>query len=101
MDLERSTDQPAESPEAAQAPDFLSHLTALAMQALMLMGELPHPEGAEPSVNLDQAKYLIDTIEMLMEKTKGNLNEGENAEAQTLLYQLRVVFMKKKTGVSS
>ena len=83
---------------AADAPesDFLSFASTLAMQALAFMGELPENPGA-PAVKTDlrQSKYLIDTLQMLSEKTKGNLTESETNELNTLLYEVRMRFVRK------
>lgn len=71
----------ADLPEAS-FPFFLSTLGMQAMHAL---------DAAE----LGQAKYLIDTLEMLAEKTKGNLTAQEQQMLTGLLYELRVKFVEK------
>jgi hypothetical protein len=69
-------------------------LTSLATEALMAMGQLPHPATGQVQVQRSQAKYLIDMVEMLRDKTKGNLTPGEQQLIESLLHQLRMVFVE-------
>ena len=68
-------------------------LSMLATEAAISMGQLPHPETGKPDKNLDQAQYLIDTIAMLEEKTRGNLSAEEATGISGLLHQLRMLFV--------
>jgi hypothetical protein len=72
-------------------------LTTLATEALMALGQIPHPLTGKVELHRDQAKYLIDTIEMLGEKTKGNLTPDEQQMVETLLHQLRMAFVASAT----
>jgi hypothetical protein len=69
-------------------------LTSLATEALMAMGQLPHPATGQVQVERNQAKYLIDLVDVLRDKTKGNLTPGEQQLIETLLHQLRMVFVE-------
>jgi hypothetical protein len=69
-------------------------LTSLATEALMAMGQLPHPATGNMQVQRSQAKYLIDMVEILRDKTKGNLTPGEQQLIENLLHQLRMVFVE-------
>jgi hypothetical protein len=68
-------------------------LTMLATEALVALGQMPHPATGQVQVHPNQAKYLIDTIDVLKEKTKGNLTPGEQQLIETLLHQLRIVYV--------
>ena len=68
-------------------------LTQLATEAMMSLGQMPHPVTGETEVRKNQAKYLIDTIEILQEKTKGNVEPTESQAIETLLHQLRMAFV--------
>jgi hypothetical protein len=68
-------------------------LTMLATEALVALGQMPHPATGQVQVHPNQAKYLIDTIDVLKEKTKGNLTPGEQQLIDTLLHQLRIVYV--------
>lgn len=72
---------------------FEVHLSMLATEAAIAMGQLRHSASGEPEKNLEQARYLIDTIEMLEEKTRGNLTDQETTGLQDLLHQLRMLFV--------
>ena len=69
-------------------------LTSLATEALMAMGQLPHPATGQVQVQRNQAKYLIDMLEVLRDKTKGNLTPGEQQLIESFLHQLRLVFVE-------
>lgn len=68
-------------------------LTTLATEAMLAMGQMPHPVTGEATVRKNQAQYLIDTIAMLKEKTKDNLQPAESGALDTLLHQLRMAFI--------
>ena len=50
--------------------------------------------------NLPQARYLIDVIQLLSDKTRGNLSPEEEKVLKNLLYELRVQFVKKSQEAS-
>ena len=76
-------------------PDFPFFVSTLGMQALAAMGEIPDPVSREKKANLPQAKYLIDVIGMLRERTRGNLSQDEEAALESLLYELQMKFVQK------
>ncbi|MEN1682041.1 MAG: DUF1844 domain-containing protein [Planctomycetota bacterium] len=73
-------------------------LTSLATEAMMSLGQIPHPVTGEQTVRRNQAKYLIDTIEVLKEKTAGNLQADESQAIEDLLHQLRMAFVSSGKG---
>jgi len=64
------------------------------------MGELAHPESGQKVVDLELAKNAIDTLTILQEKTKGNLEDDENELLTRVLYELKMRFVKacKESG---
>jgi hypothetical protein len=76
-------------------PDFKFFLTTLGMQAWIALGVLPNPATEKKEENLNQAKYIIDCLEMLEIKTKGNLDKEESELLENLLYELRIGFVSK------
>ena len=76
------------------AVDFSGFVSMLAMQAMMALGEMAHPETGQKTQDIAQARYLIDTLQLLADKTKGNLSAEESEGLKTLLYELRVKFVK-------
>lgn len=76
-------------------PSFSTFLTFFFFQqTLMFLGELPHPESKQAEPNLPMAKYLIDTLAIIKEKTSGNLNSEEQNQLDTLLTELRMRYVK-------
>ena len=63
------------------------------MQALIALGEMPHPATNQPHPDPEQARYLIDLLGMLQEKTKGNLNPEEANLLENILYELRMKYV--------
>ena len=77
--------------------DFISFVMSLATSALMHLGE--HEEGtAAPPVDLPLGKQTIDVIGMLRDKTRGNLNPDEERVVESVLYDLRMRFLKASRG---
>lgn len=75
--------------------DFNAFVSSMAMEALIFLGELPNPVSKKKEMNLDQARYVIDTLSILKEKTKGNLSEDEANNLDNILYELRTAFVAK------
>lgn len=83
---------------APPAGEFSMFLSTLSMQALMALGEIPHPVTQTAQEDLEQARYLIDVLGMLQEKTKGNLTAEESALMEDVLYELRMKYVAKTEG---
>jgi hypothetical protein len=45
-------------------------------------------------VQRNQAKFLIDTVDILRQKTAGNLTTSEQQVLDSLLHQMRLVFVQ-------
>jgi Domain of unknown function (DUF1844) len=80
--------QRGEMPVASFATIVQSMLT----QALYYLGDLAS-RGGEPMINLDMAKYQIDCLGVLEDKTKGNLSEAEQRLLDTALYEVRMRYV--------
>jgi len=79
-------------------PDFKFFITTLALQATIWMGEVVNPATKKKEEDLTQAKFIIDTLGMLRDKTKGNLNQEETTLLENILYELRVQYISKTQG---
>lgn len=80
-------------------PDFSFFITTLALQASIALGILANPvTNQKEEENLSQAKFLIDTMSLLKEKTKGNLTPGEAEMLENVLYELRMQYVSKVQG---
>ena len=95
---------PAQAP-GAELPrvDFSSFCLSLATSALYHLGAVGDPETGEtaPDKNLPLAQQTIDALEMLRDKTRGNLDDEEEELLKTLLYELHVRFVEASKSVSA
>ena len=78
-----------------EAADFNFFTTTLALQAAIFLGALENPTTNKKEENLPQARFIIDTLEMLQSKTKGNLTNEESAALENILYELRLQYIAK------
>ena len=75
--------------------DFMTFVTSLSVSALLHLGVMPDPDSNVPSVNIPLARQTIDLVEMLREKTLGNLNDDEQQHIDGILYDLKLRFIQK------
>ncbi|HEY1686294.1 MAG TPA: DUF1844 domain-containing protein [Tepidisphaeraceae bacterium] len=71
---------------------FASIVQSIMTQALYYLGDIATAAG-EGAVNLDMAKHHIDSLSVLEEKTKGNLNAEEQKFLDAALYETRMRFV--------
>ncbi|MBL7196866.1 MAG: DUF1844 domain-containing protein [Candidatus Omnitrophica bacterium] len=81
--------------------NFGFFVTTLGIQAAIALGEVPNPITNKKEENIEQAKYLIDTLDMLKEKTKNNLTKEEQEVLNNLLYDFHIKFVAKKEGIKT
>jgi hypothetical protein len=72
---------------------FSTFILSLSTSALVHLGELPDPLRNTKEVNLQLAKQTISIIEMLKEKTEGNLTKEEENLIDSVLYDVRLKFV--------
>jgi len=77
--------------------DFVALISMLATQGFYALGLLK-VEGQEKAPDLELARYSIDMLEVLEEKTKGNLSEEEANVLKNTLGQLRMAFVEVSNG---
>ena len=93
---------PAEAPEemfpdeaAGGAPSgFATLVSYLSTTAMFQLGLLPGPGGERLPVDLANARMTIDLLDVLQEKTEGNLTEDEARLLDEVLYELRLSFVE-------
>ncbi len=94
---EETKEKKAGEDKAERAPlpkgNFAALISMLTTQALFAMGMLK-VEGQEKEPDLEMAKYNIDMLETLEEKTKGNLTEEEKKVLENTLSQVRMAYVK-------
>ena len=62
------------------------------------MGEIHDPELKEIKVNLPAAKHTIEILEILLDKTAGNLDDDESKLLNDILYNLRLKYIQHSKG---
>jgi len=88
--------QPRAGVRELPPPTLASLLVGLATSALINLGESPEA-GPEPP-DLPAAKQVIDLMGVLKAKTSGNLESEEETLLETLLYDLRLKYVKAAAG---
>jgi Domain of unknown function (DUF1844) len=68
-------------------------VSTLATETLAALGQFPHPATGKAEVYANQAQYLIDTLDVLRQKCQGNLTAAEQQLIESVLHQLRMVFI--------
>ena len=88
------------APESALPQiDFSTFVLSLAASAMVQLGIAPGPEGEKRGApDLTMARHTIDTLEMLAEKTRGNLDADEERLLQSVLYEVRMTFVRAERG---
>lgn len=81
----------AEMPPASF--DFI--VSTYAMQAMVAMGLMASPISGEMKKDMVQARFFIDLLAVLQEKSKGNLAKEEDEHLSTTLYQLRLAAIRQ------
>jgi hypothetical protein len=98
-EIEKETEEAQAAPNA-EIPnfeaDFATFIYSLNTQALLFLGKIPNPISKKYEKDVGTAKYLIDTIDMLSKKTKGNLDENEAKLIENVLYDLRMAYISEK-----
>jgi hypothetical protein len=95
---EEAEEKKAEAQKARRGPlpegDFVALISTLATQALFALGLLQVQGEEKREPDLELARYNIDMLETIEEKTKGNLTEEEKAVLANTLSQLRMGYVK-------
>jgi len=74
--------------------DFSSFVVSLSTQALMHLGEIANPLSGKAETDIAVAKQMIDILALLQEKTRGNLNSGEERLVEDILFDLRMKYVE-------
>jgi hypothetical protein len=61
--------------------------------AMQQMGKIQNPFTQKVERDLDQAKFSIDMLEMIQQRTKGNLSESEKKFLDHVLFELRMNYV--------
>lgn len=95
--LTQETAATAPTTELGQA-NFLDIVNMIAMQAIVSLGGVKMPDGHEVPQDLAVAKYHIDLLDVLMQKTAGQLDDTERKVLEAALHELRMGFVQTTSG---
>jgi hypothetical protein len=73
---------------------FIEFVLMQAQQIALMLGQIPGPEGKPMEPNLPIARIFIDQLEMIREKTRGNLTKEEEDLLTKVLADLQLAFVE-------
>jgi hypothetical protein len=77
------------------APTFADLVGLLSAQAMMFLGLIPNPATQKAETQLPTARYFIDMISILEDKTAGQLTKEESQVLGNTLHELRMTYMQR------
>jgi len=75
--------------------NFSTFVVSLNASALLHLGAIEDPTTGQTNKNLSMAKQTIDILNLLEEKTVGNLSTEESNLIKNILYDLRIIYVKE------
>lgn len=97
--------EPAESPSSAEDAEgepmqvaeasFSGLVNSLATQGLLALGLIAHPDAQEVYVDIESARFVIDTLMVLREKTQNNLLQEEEEHLKRALADLQKFYVAR------
>ncbi|MEE8106397.1 MAG: DUF1844 domain-containing protein [Planctomycetota bacterium] len=76
-------------------PSLRVIVSTFATQAAVALGQIANPATNQTEIDLGRAKFNIDLVQVLKEKTAANATEEESKYTDDCLYQLRMLFIDK------
>lgn len=95
--MSESTKRPDKSPASGRtepALDFTTVVLSLRESTHLLLRELDGASPGDRDETLASAHIQIETLVVLLEKTKGNLSDDEDKLLRSVLYELRLAFVE-------
>ena len=77
---------------------FIEFVLMQAQQIALMLGQIPGPDGKPMEANLPVARIFIDQLEMIREKTRGNLTTEESDVLNKVLADLQLAFVEAGQG---
>jgi hypothetical protein len=84
--------------EALPEPSFVELVNLIAIQALVGLGLMGGPRGERIPPNPEAAKHFVDMLQVLEDKTKGNLTADERKVLDGVLYEIRMRYVEVVGG---
>jgi len=95
---------PAATPPAdlpTRIPAFENLVRMLGSNAAMVLGAYADPRSGQPMIDPEAARELIDMLDALHEKTKGNLAPEEETLLMDLLGKLKMTFLEVNQAIAA
>jgi Domain of unknown function (DUF1844) len=73
---------------------FIEFVMMHAQNAALFLGQIPNPKTGEAEINLDLARMFIDQLEMIQEKTRGNLTNDEAMVLRNAISNLQMAYVE-------
>lgn len=83
---------------AELAQRFVQFVMMQVQNIFYVLGRIPSPDGRPIPPNLEAGKLLIDQLEMIQEKTRGNLSAQESSILDDALKNVRLAFVEVSGG---
>jgi Domain of unknown function (DUF1844) len=77
---------------------FIELVMMNAQQASLCLGLMAHPSTGKPEINLEAARMFIDHLEIIREKSRGNLTKDEEKILGSVLSELQMAFVQVASG---
>jgi len=90
---------PAETPKRSAA--FENLIRMIGSNAAMVLGAYTDPRTGQPMIDPDAARELIDMLDALHEKTKGNLAPEEDDVLLDLLGKLKLTYLEVNQALAA
>ena len=75
-------------------PSFSMIISSFIAQSLMALGEMESPIDGQRTQDLASAKFTIDLLQVMQDKTQGNLDDDEKKMLDSALYDLRMRYVR-------
>ncbi|MBN9401003.1 MAG: DUF1844 domain-containing protein ['Candidatus Kapabacteria' thiocyanatum] len=76
-------------------PSFLTVVQMFQLEGMVALGKMLNPATNQITKNLDHAKYVIDILDILAEKTSGNLTDDEKKFLDHTVSTLKLNFLEE------
>jgi hypothetical protein len=92
-------EKPDRTREPGRSSVFTELVLSLSTSCYMSLGQIPELSGGLSEVNLEAAASTIDILEMLAQKTRGNLDPYEKDILDKILYELKLVYVQVRQKI--
>lgn len=85
-----------ETQERIPEANFASLVLFLTTIASQHLGVVKNPLTDKVEKNLELAKYTIDSLDVLRDKTKGNLTKEEEELLESMISNLKLIYVREQ-----